>query len=180
MPAGERRKHQLPRVGLALVDVHPRDVLIDAHQLRHIGKVQLRIHALRIEVERQRQQIRVARALTVAEQCALDAVCARQQPHFGIGNGAASVVVRVQRHHDMLPLVEVIAHILDLVGVDVRHGQRDRDRQVDDDRIFRRRLPDFEHFVADLGGEIHLRSGEGFRAVFKADVAARHHLAAEL
>ena len=180
VPARERREHQLPGVGLPLIDVHARHVLIGLHQLRHVFQVQARVHALRVHVQRNGQYVRVAGALAVAEQRALHAVRARQQAHLRVRDGAAAVVVRVQRHNHVLPAVQVVAHVLNLVGVHVRHGQRHRRRQIDDHRPLGRGLPNVQHRVAHLGGKLRLRAGERLRRVFKPDVAARHHLAPQL
>ena len=180
MPARKRREHQLPRIRLPLEHVHARHLLVGAHQLRHVLQVQPRIHPLRVHVQRNGQYVRVARALAVAEQRALHAIRARQQPHLRVRHRAAAVVVRVQRHNDVLPAVQMVAHVLDLVRVNVRHRQRYRRRQIDDHRPLRRGLPDVDHRVAHLSRKLRLRSRERLRRVLKAYVAAVHHLNAQL
>ena len=76
----------------------------------------------------------VAGALAVAEQRALDAVGAGHHAELGGGDGAAAVVVRVQRQHDAVAVRTCAVEPLDHVGVDVRRVHLDRGRQVQDER----------------------------------------------
>ncbi len=59
-------------------------------------KIQARMDALRVEVERQRDEVDVAGALAVAEQAALDAIGAGHDRQLGGGDAGAAVVVRVE------------------------------------------------------------------------------------
>jgi hypothetical protein len=91
----------------------------------HVGEVELGVDALRVEVHGHRDDVHVARALTVAEQRALDAVRAREQAELGGCDGTAPVVVRVQAHANVLALAHVAAEILDLIGEHVRRRHLD-------------------------------------------------------
>jgi hypothetical protein len=144
-----------------------------AADLVDIGKVELRIDALRVQVQRQRDQVNVAGALAVAEETALDAVGARHDSELGGGHAGAAIVVRVQAEHDRGAPREMSMHPLDLVGVDVGGRDLDGGRQVDDRLVLGRRLPDLGDRVADLLGEGELGRGEGFRAVFEAPIGVR-------
>ena len=73
--------------------------------------------ALRVEIQAQRYEVHVACPLAVSEERAFDAVGAGHLGEFGGGNCAASVVVRVQRYADLVALGDVLAEVLDLVGV---------------------------------------------------------------
>ena len=94
MRAGEGGKHQRAAVRLALIDVHAGDPFVHLADVRQVGELQLRVHALGVHVQRERDDVYVAGAFAVAEQRPLNAVRARQQPHFRIRHGAAAVVVR--------------------------------------------------------------------------------------
>jgi hypothetical protein len=93
----------------------------------------------------------------------LDAVGSGEVAELGGGDRGAAVVVRVQRQEHVLPVVQVPVHPLDGVGVHVRRGHLDRGGQVDDDVSLGGRHEHLEHPVADLGGELELRTGVGLR-----------------
>jgi hypothetical protein len=80
------------------------------------------IDALRVQVEREGDEVDVAGALAVAEQAAFDAVGAGHQAELGGGRAGAAVVVRVHAEDDAVAAGEVAVHPLDLVGVDVGRG----------------------------------------------------------
>jgi hypothetical protein len=148
---------------MARMHRQPRAVLRDAHQLLDAGQVELRVDALRVQVQRERDEIDVAGALAVAEQRALDALGAGHLRELRRGDRAAAVVVRVHRQHDRVAPRDVAAEPLDLIGVHVGRRHLDGRRQVQDRLARRRRLPDVQHRVADLDGEIELRAGEALR-----------------
>ncbi len=74
---------------------------------------------MQIHIQRKRDYVHVSRALAVSEKSSLYSVRARKQTELSIGDRAAPVVVRVQRHYNILPVVESFAHILYLLCVDV-------------------------------------------------------------
>jgi hypothetical protein len=77
-------------------------VLGGALDLVDVAEVDLRVDALREQVDAQGDQVDVAGALAVAEQAALDAVGAGHVAELGGGDRGAAVVVRVQRQDDVL------------------------------------------------------------------------------
>ena len=70
-----------------------------------------------------------------------------------------------------VPVLQIVAHVLDLVGVNVAHAHGNRHRQVDDHGLLRRGLHDVDHLVAHLQGVFRLRAGEALGAVLKAEVS---------
>ena len=122
--------------------------------------------ALRVEVECEGDQIDVARALAVAEDATLDAVRARHLAELGGSDGRAPVVVRVQADEDAIALVQVVVHVLDLVGVHVGRGCLNRGGQVVDNLFLRCRLPDFGDRIADFKGELGFGGAENLGRVF--------------
>jgi hypothetical protein len=137
-----------------------------------IRAIELRIDALREHVQRHRHDIDIAGALAIAEQRALDTVGAGQQRQFGGGDAGAAVIVRMQRDDQVFAIVEVAAHPLDLVGIDVRRRHLDGRRQVDDQLVVRRRLHLGDDGVADLQRDVQLGAGKALRRIFEAIAAA--------
>ena len=172
MGAAEGREYELSGIRLTIADLHARHLFIDIDDMRHIAEVQLRIHAHRIHVHRQGDDVHVAGALAVAEERALDAVSAGQQTHLAVGHAAAAVIVRMQGDDDVFAVVHVLAHIFNLAGIDMRHGHLHRHRQVDDHLVVCAWLPHIEHGVAHLERVIDFRTGKALRGVFKAVSAA--------
>ena len=173
MRAGECGKDKLARIRLARADLHARQALVRLDKLRHVGEIELRVDAEREHVHADRHDVDVARALAVAEERALDAVRAREQAHLRVGDAAAAVVVRMQREHDAVAVLEVLVHVGDLHAEHMRHAHLDRRGQVDDGLVVRRRLPDIEHGVADLERVLRLRTRETLRRILEPVVRAR-------
>ena len=121
-------------------------------------------------VQAQGHQVHVAGPLAVAEQAALDPVRPGQVAQLGGGDAGAAVVVRVQGQDDALPRVQVPAHPLDGVGVDVRGGHFHGGGQVDDDLAVRGGLEDVRDGVADAQRILGFGAGEGLRGVLVGDV----------
>ena len=165
--AGEGRVDQVAAVRVPLVHRQLVAVLDGAADLVDVAEVDLRVDALREQVQAERHQADVAGALAVAEQAALDPVGTGQVAQLGGGDRRAAVVVRVQRQDHRVAVREVAVHPLDRVGVDVRRRHLDGRRQVDDRLAVRRRLPHVVDRVADLDGELELGAGVGLRRVLE-------------
>ncbi len=165
--AGEGRKHQRARIGLAVVYRHAGDPLVQLGNGGDIFKVELRVHPLRIEIKRQGDDVHITGALAVAEQGALHPLSSGEHSHLGICDGAAAVVVRVLRQYHRVAVFEVLVHIFDLAGVDMRHREGHRHRQVDDRLFIRRRPPYVQHRVADFQRKFHLGPGEALRGILE-------------
>ena len=88
--------------------------------------------ALRVQVQRDVDQVEVAGALAVAEQAAFDAVGAGHQRELAGRGAGAAIVVRMHRQHDGVAPRQVAVHPLDHVGEDVGRRVLHRRRQVDD------------------------------------------------
>ncbi len=85
--AREGREHQIARIGMTRMHGQLVAVFRATAHLIDVRKIQAGMHALRVQVQRQRHQIDVARALAAAEQAALDAVRARHDGEFGGRHG---------------------------------------------------------------------------------------------
>ena len=153
--------------GIGVPRMHGQLIAVLGH-LAHavdVGKIELGIDALRIEVQGQGHEIHVARAFAVAKQRTFDALGPGHDAQFCGGDAAAAVVVGVQRQLDGVAALQIAVHPFDLVGINVRRRELDRRRQVDDHRPLRRRLEDIRDSVADLLCEIELRAGEALRRI---------------
>jgi hypothetical protein len=118
--------------------------------LGHIGEVKLRVHALHQKIQTDGAQIDVAGPFAVAQQAAFYAVGTGEHTEFGSRDGHALIIVRVQRQHHCVTLIEIAGHKLDLVGKDVRGGHLHGIGQVDDNRTLRSGSDDINHRIADL------------------------------
>ena len=174
--AREGREDQVTGVGLAVAHGHTGELLIEFHRLGHVREVQLRVHPVGEQVHGHGDDVHVAGALPIAEEGALDALSPCQQGQLPGGHGGAPVVVGVDGDNDVLPAVEMLAHVLNLLGIDVGHGHLHGGGEVDDDLPFRPGLPDVDDRVADPQGKLHLRASEALRGVFKAEVGLGHFI----
>ena len=132
-----------------------------------VREVEVGIDALRIQIERERDEIDVAGAFAIAEEAAFNAVGAGHQPKFGSSNCRTAVVVRVQADDDAVAPGEIAVHPFDLVGVDVGGGHFDRGWQIENDLPVWGGAPGFGDGVAHFQREIELGGGEVFWAVFE-------------
>ena len=170
--ARERGVDEIARPRVARMDRHIGAAPIDLDDPRHVGEVKLRIHTLRVQVHRHGNDVHVAGALAVAEQCPFDPVRTGHEPELGGRDGAAAIVVRVQAHANVLALCDVAAEVLDLVREHVRRRHLDRARQIDHDLLPVLRLPDVDHRVADVQRVIALGAGKALGRILERPVGA--------
>ena len=128
---------------------------------------------MREHVQRDGDDVEVARAFAVAEERAFDAVRAGHQAELGGGDAGAAVVVRVQGDDGHLAVAEMTAEPLDLVGVRVRRAGFDGQRQVEDDLALGRSTPGLGDRFADLEGVVGLGEHERLRAEFQLPMGVR-------
>src|SRR3546814_4840792 len=69
-----------------------------------VGKIELRSYALRIQIQRQIDDVKIAGALAIAEQRAFDAIGAGHQRKLAGGSAGAAIVVRMHRQDDRIAL----------------------------------------------------------------------------
>ncbi len=168
---GEGGVDQVTHVGVPRVHRQAVAVLGDAPGRVDVGEVELRVHPLAEQVEREGDHVHVAGALAVAEERALHAVRPRLHGQLGGGHRGAAVVVRVERQHDGIPPAYVAQEPLDLIGVHVGGRHLDGGGQVQDHRPGRSRLPHVHDPLADLHREVELGAGEALRGVLVVHVA---------
>ena len=169
----EKAVNKVAGVGVARVHRQLRAFLDGARNAVDVGKIELRVDALRVEIEREGDKIDVAGAFAVSEETALDALGTGHHRQFGGGDGAAAVVVRMHADDHAVTARDVAVHPLDLVGVNVGRCHLHRRRQIEDHLAFGRRAPGVRDRVADLTGELEFGCREGFRAVFERPVRFR-------
>ena len=165
MRAREGGVHQLAGVRMAGIDRQFRTGVGDSDQTAEIAQIQAGIHALRVQVEGDRDDVDVAGALAVAEQRAFDPLAAGQHAQLRGRDAGAAVVVGVQAEDDAVTALHVAEEPLDLVGVHVGSRQFDRRRQVDDDAPVGAGIPGLDHGVAHLHDVVQLGAGEALRRV---------------
>ena len=172
MAAGEGGIDQLAHPGVARMQGNARAFVHHADDLVRIAQVQLGVDALAIEIHGQNHDIHIAGALAVAQQRAFHAFRAGQHGQFCRGHRAAAIVMRMHRHDHAVAILDVLAEVLDLVGMMMRAGQFDGIRQVEDDLVVGRGLPDVHDRFADPYRELDLGGGKAFRRIFQPPVHA--------
>ena len=176
---------QLAGIGVTFMDRQLVTIFGRLDKVVDVGEAQSWIDALGEHVQPQRDNIDIACPLAIAEQRAFDPVGPGHQPQLGRGNGAAPIIMRMQRQDHRLAIAEIAVHPFDLVGMDIRGRHFHRRRQIDDGRVGGRRLPHIHHRLAHLQRVIQLGAGKAFRAVLEAQIvrpafrdAVGHHLRA--
>ena len=168
--ARKGRVDQFAAIGMPLVNGQFVAIFDRLDHAVDIGKVELRIDALRIHVQRHRHEAAIARALAIAEQAALDPVGTRHQRKLGRRDPGAAVIVRMQADDRAVAIGQVADKILDLIRIDVGGRRFDRGGQVEDDRVVGCRGQHLHHCLADLEAEIEFGGGEGLRTVLEMPV----------
>ena len=86
MGAGEGGEDQLPGVGGAGMDWNAGNLFDEIDDIGQAGEIESRLHTARFEVQREGDQIHIAGAFAVAEQCSFDPFGSGQHRHFGGGD----------------------------------------------------------------------------------------------
>ena len=131
--------------------------------MRQIGEVEIRINTECEHIHRNCDDVDVARALPIAEERALDTVCARQKPHLCIRYTAAAVVVRMEGKNNTVTVFQPLVDIGNLHAIDVRHRHLNCRGKIDDRLAVRRRLPHIEDGIADLERVLGFRARKALR-----------------
>ncbi len=127
---------------------------------------------MRIQIERQRYDVHIAAALSVAEQRTLDTRGSRQEAQFGAGHARAAVVVCVQAQDHAVPALQVAVEPLDPIGVHVRRRDLDRGRQIQDHLALGARTPSLDHRITYFERVVELGAGEALGRILKNDFGA--------
>jgi hypothetical protein len=106
MAAAEGRVDQFTGIGMARMRADLGAGFHRAHDAAHVGEIEQRVDALRIEIHGHGDEIHVAGALAIAEQGALDTVGAGHHCQFGGRHAAAAIIVRV--HADAQLVAEMV------------------------------------------------------------------------
>src|SRR5690606_9105725 len=89
---------QFACIGMARMNWQVIAMFHRSHDGTHLWKIQFWVDALRIEIQRQRNEIDIAGALAIAEQATLDTISACEQRLFRCSHRCASVVMRVDAY----------------------------------------------------------------------------------
>ena len=74
MGAGESGEDEVSRVGVALGYLHAGDTLVDLTDVFELGEVEPGINALGVEIKGNGDDIKIAGAFAVSEECTLNAI----------------------------------------------------------------------------------------------------------
>ncbi|SIJ27713.1 Uncharacterised protein [Mycobacteroides abscessus subsp. abscessus] len=167
---GERGEDEVAAVGVTFVDADLVAFGDRVDDLVDVGEVEFGIDALRVEVERDGDEVEVAGPLPVAEQAAFDPISARHDAELGRSDPGPAVVVRVEGDGHLVAVGHVPAEPFDLVGVCVRGAAFDGGGQVDDGLASGGGLPHVEDGADDVEGELGFGVDEDLRRVLVAEV----------
>ena len=165
--AGKRGIDQLAHIRVARMHRQLVAVLDHAADVVDLRKIELRRHALRVEIERDVDDIDIAGALAIAKQAAFHPLRARHQGQLGSRYARTPVVVRMHRQHDGIAARQIAVHPLDHVGKHIRRGMLHRGRQVDDAGPRGRGLPDGGDGIDHAPGKCQLGARKMFRRILK-------------
>lgn len=174
MAAAEGGEDKFARIRLARRHGHAGGALIHLDEAIHVAKVELRVHAVHVQIHRNLHDVEIAGALAVSKQRALDTIRACKQSQLRGGGAGATVIVRVQADDEALAVFDVGADPLDLVGIHIGHADLDGVGQVEDHLVLRRGLPHVHDGLADFLGEFDLRGAEALGRVLQRDLRTAH------
>ena len=133
------------------------------HEAIYIGEIQLWIDTLGEEIQAKGDKINIACPLTIAEQRSLYPLGTSHHRQFRRRYPGAPIIMRMNTENDRLPPGEMPVHPFNLVSVDVRSRHLHCRRQIDNDRLFRCRLPDIQHRLTNFQCVLQLGAGKALR-----------------
>ena len=173
----ERGEHQIATIRRTLVHLQLVAVLNSLTDTVNIREINLRIHTLGVHVQAQRHQVNVTGALAITEEATLNTVSARQVTQLSSSHTGTAVIVRVQRQHNVLAVVQVAVHPLDRVGVHVRGSHLNGSGQVHNQlAAVLTNLQLLSHSVHHASRVLKLGAGERLGRVLVDNLSVRNHL----
>src|SRR5260370_5343668 len=136
--------------GMAEWNLKSRAFLSDGPDRANVTKIQARINALCIHIERYSNYINIACTLAVAKECPFYAIRTGQQAQLCAGNTRSAIIVRVQADDSCLAIAQVPAEPFDLVCMNIWCCDFNSHRQVHDALVLRSRLPHINDSFAGL------------------------------
>ena len=137
-----------------------------------VADVQFWIDPLREQVQGHGDDVDVAGALAIAEQCAFHTLGARHQRKLRRRDRGAAVVMRMHRQDHARAVGYAPPEPLELVGISVGRRHLDRRRQVENEPLRGRRLDDVLDRLADVEGEIELGASKTLRRIFELKIGS--------
>ncbi|CDF08705.1 fKBP-type peptidyl-prolyl cis-trans isomerase [Firmicutes bacterium CAG:95] len=151
--------------------MHTGKTLIGFTDLHDIAEIQSGFHTVNGHIHCNRYDIHITGSFTVSKQSSFHTVCTCQNSKLGIGDAAASVIVRMNAQYHAITIFEVLMHIFHLCCKHMRHRILYRCRKIYNHLVFRSRLPYIQNGITYLQGIFHFRSVEALRAVFKGEAS---------
>src|SRR5438270_11993018 len=120
-----------------MADRHPksRAFLSNGPDRANVAKIQARINALCIHIERYSNYIHVACTLAVAKECPFYAIRTGQQAQLSAGDAPSAITGRVQADEGWLAIAQVPAEAFDLISMNILCSESNADRQVQADVV---------------------------------------------
>ena len=147
-------EYQLSCIWITFWNTHAGNPLVNGTDLWQVRKIKPCLDAVTVHIECHVCNIKVTGALTITEERTLNSICSSHQAEFCGCRSGATVVMSMQRNENRVPTIKVSAHPLDHVCVNIGRGPLHRIGQVDNHLMLWARLPDINHGVTTLQGEI--------------------------
>ena len=171
MRSGKCSKYKSSTVRTSFIDLHSGTFLINLANMRHIRKINLRVHTLGIHIHTKRYNIHITGTLTISEQSSLNSVSTCKKTHLGVCNATSTIIVRMKRNDHVFTVFQIITHVFHLTCIHMRHRMLNRNRQVDDRFVICSGLPYIQNRIAHLQCILRLCSRKALRAVLKLKIA---------
>ena len=155
MGAGECGEGKFACIWPALRNMHLGAALIDISDMVDVREIELRVNALRIHVQCDSYDVQIAGAFTITEECAFNAVGAREHGQFGTRDARAAVVVRVDGDNCSFTIGQMANEILNLVGVGIGRTHFNGVGKIKNDRILFCCTKRFHDLMTDVHSEVH-------------------------
>ncbi len=140
---------------------HLGNSLANLYYLLDVLQLQLWVNALGEHVVSNGKNVHVTCALAVAKEGSLHSVSAGQKTQLCNGNSGSTVIVWVDREDNIVSVLEMGGHPLNLVSIDIRSIHLHCSWQVENNRCICGMVPGILHCGTYLKSIVNLSSCEG-------------------
>ena len=147
------------------INTHLATTLIDFHDFLHVLDLKLGIDSLRKHIVSHRQNIHITGTFSIAQKSAFHTVCTGEKRQFCDGHTGSSVIMGMYAEDDIVPILKMGTHPLNLICIDIGCIHFHRGRQIKDNRCIGSMIPFLLHRRTDTKREIHLCAGKTLRRI---------------
>ena len=111
MRAAERSVYKFAYIRRARMNFHSRKALVVLGDCLNVGKIKLRIYALRIHIQRNVYDVKVSCPFAVSKKAPFYAVSTGKQSKFALRYAFSAVIVVVKAYNYFVPVADMLAEI---------------------------------------------------------------------